>query len=215
VRLIHLFPEPEKWQQALWLAITAQTTEQHRGALWLKSIAKFNALEKGETYCFSGKKAGSSSSRNKDSKRQTINSRAKTSVCKCCCVSLAIWLKNLAGKKNDRGAEGISGRVKFLPLVGLGCPKQAFAKNSDSPHQVILGCIHKGSKENIMNIIGIDVSKNTLDCALINDSNHAKFKFKVVSNYEDGRVKFLPLVGLGCPKQAFAKNSDSPHQVIL
>jgi transposase len=29
-----------------------------------------------------------------------------------------------------------------------------------------------------MNIIGIDVSKNKLDCALINDSNHAKFKFK-------------------------------------
>ena len=29
--------------------------------------------------------------------------------------------------KDVWGAEGISGRVKFLPL-GLGCPKQAFAK---------------------------------------------------------------------------------------
>lgn len=45
---LHYFTTTEKWQQALWLAITAQTTEQHRGALWLKSIAKFNALEKGE-----------------------------------------------------------------------------------------------------------------------------------------------------------------------
>ncbi|SCN46578.1 Mobile element protein [methanotrophic endosymbiont of Bathymodiolus azoricus (Menez Gwen)] len=53
------------------------------------------------------------------------------------------------------------------------------------------GCIHKGSKENIMNIIGIDVSKNKLDCALINDSNHAKFKFKVVSNSEDGFIALI------------------------
>ena len=42
-----------------------------------------------------------------------------------------------------------------------------------------------------MNIIGIDVSKNKLDCALINDSNHAKFKFKVVSNSEDGFIALI------------------------
>jgi hypothetical protein len=65
------------------------------------------------------------------------------------------------------------------------------------------GCIHKGSKENIMNIIGIDISKNKLDCALINDSNHAKFKFK--------GVKFLLLAWAGVPKTSFRKNSDSPH----
>ncbi len=48
------------------------------------------------------------------------------------------------------------------------------------------GCIYKGSKEDIMYILGIDVSKNKLDCALIDNSNHAKFKFKVVSNSENG-----------------------------
>ena len=42
-----------------------------------------------------------------------------------------------------------------------------------------------------MNIIGIDVSKNKLDCALINDSNHAKFKFKGVSNSEDGFIALI------------------------
>jgi hypothetical protein len=53
------------------------------------------------------------------------------------------------------------------------------------------GCIYKGSKENIMNIIGIDVSKNKLDCALIDDSNQAKFKFKVVSNSEEGFIALI------------------------
>jgi hypothetical protein len=33
-----------------------------------------------------------------------------------------------------------------------------------------------------MNIIGIDVSKSKLDCALIDNSTHRKLKFKVVSN---------------------------------
>jgi hypothetical protein len=32
-----------------------------------------------------------------------------------------------------RGAEGISGRVKFLPLAWAGMPKTSFRKNSDSP----------------------------------------------------------------------------------
>jgi len=31
------------------------------------------------------------------------------------------------------GAEGISGRVKFLPLAWAGIPKTSFRKNSDSP----------------------------------------------------------------------------------
>jgi len=53
------------------------------------------------------------------------------------------------------------------------------------------GCIYKGSKENIMNIIGIDVSKGKLDCALIDNSNHTKFKFKVVSNCEEGFVALI------------------------
>ena len=42
-----------------------------------------------------------------------------------------------------------------------------------------------------MSIIGIDVSKNKLDCALIDNSNHAKFKFKVVSNSEDGFIALI------------------------
>jgi hypothetical protein len=36
------------------------------------------------------------------------------------------------------GAEGISGRVKFLPLAWAGMPKTSFRKNSDSPQDVIL-----------------------------------------------------------------------------
>ncbi|WP_140414064.1 hypothetical protein [Bathymodiolus platifrons methanotrophic gill symbiont] len=33
------------------------------------------------------------------------------------------------------GAEGISGRVKFLPLAWAGMPKTSFRKNSDSPQK--------------------------------------------------------------------------------
>ncbi|ORU95040.1 MAG: hypothetical protein A6F70_10565 [Cycloclasticus sp. symbiont of Bathymodiolus heckerae] len=35
--------------------------------------------------------------------------------------------------RTNRGAEGISGRVKFLPLAWAGMPKTSFRKNSDSP----------------------------------------------------------------------------------
>ncbi|TXL10085.1 hypothetical protein BMR08_10895 [Methylococcaceae bacterium CS2] len=34
------------------------------------------------------------------------------------------------------GAEGISGRVKFLPLAWAGMPKTSFRKNSDSPRLI-------------------------------------------------------------------------------
>ena len=37
----------EKWQQALWMQITAQTGSKHRGSLWLDVIAKLNAAEEG------------------------------------------------------------------------------------------------------------------------------------------------------------------------
>ncbi|MEO1882575.1 MAG: hypothetical protein ABGX71_03080 [Methyloprofundus sp.] len=36
------------------------------------------------------------------------------------------------------GAEGISGRVKFLPLAWAGMPKTSFRKNSDSPLNDVL-----------------------------------------------------------------------------
>jgi hypothetical protein len=36
------------------------------------------------------------------------------------------------------GAEGISGRVKFLPLAWAGMPKTSFRKNSDSPQPLFL-----------------------------------------------------------------------------
>ncbi|WP_140414183.1 hypothetical protein [Bathymodiolus platifrons methanotrophic gill symbiont] len=36
------------------------------------------------------------------------------------------------------GAEGISGRVKFLPLAWAGMPKTSFRKNSDSPQDLRL-----------------------------------------------------------------------------
>jgi hypothetical protein len=35
--------------------------------------------------------------------------------------------------RTNRGAEGIGGRVKFLPLAWAGMPKTSFRKNSDSP----------------------------------------------------------------------------------
>ncbi len=35
----------ERWQQALWLQITAQTGNRHRGSLYLEIIAKLNAAE--------------------------------------------------------------------------------------------------------------------------------------------------------------------------
>ena len=37
----------EAWQQALWLQITEQTGNKHRGSLWLDVIAKLNAAEEG------------------------------------------------------------------------------------------------------------------------------------------------------------------------
>lgn len=37
----------ERWQRALWLQITAQTGNKHRGSLWLELIAKLNAAEEG------------------------------------------------------------------------------------------------------------------------------------------------------------------------
>ncbi|MDO9422773.1 MAG: exodeoxyribonuclease V subunit gamma [Methylobacter sp.] len=37
----------ECWQQALWLQITEQTGNRHRGSLWLDVIAKLNAAEEG------------------------------------------------------------------------------------------------------------------------------------------------------------------------
>lgn len=37
----------ERWQQALWLQITAQTGNKHRGSLWLEVIDKLNSAEEG------------------------------------------------------------------------------------------------------------------------------------------------------------------------
>ncbi|MDD1640318.1 MAG: exodeoxyribonuclease V subunit gamma, partial [Methylococcaceae bacterium] len=37
----------ETWQKALWLQITAQTGNKHRGSLWLDVIAKFNTAKEG------------------------------------------------------------------------------------------------------------------------------------------------------------------------
>jgi hypothetical protein len=45
-----------------------------------------------------------------------------------------------------------------------------------------------------MNIIGVDVSKSKLGCALIDNSTHRKLKFKVVSNSVEG------FVTLNCPE---------------
>lgn len=47
-RKLHYFSATEKWQQALWLKLSTQIAEQHRGALWLQAIAKFNDLAPGK-----------------------------------------------------------------------------------------------------------------------------------------------------------------------
>ncbi|WP_280175598.1 hypothetical protein [Bathymodiolus platifrons methanotrophic gill symbiont] len=39
----------------------------------------------------------------------------------------------MARTQDGWGAEGNSGRVKFLPLAWAGMPKTSFRKNSDSP----------------------------------------------------------------------------------
>ncbi len=60
-----------------------------------------------------------------------------------------------------------------------------------------------------MYIIGIDVSKNKLDCALIDDSNHEKLKFKVVPNSEDG---FITLMGW---LSKHIKSADSKYHFVM
>ena len=40
--------------------------------------------------------------------------------------------------RTNRGAEGIGGRVKFLPLAWAGMPKTSFRKNSDSPSNKVM-----------------------------------------------------------------------------
>jgi len=39
--------DSERWQKALWLQITSQTGNKHRGSLWLDVIARLNAAEEG------------------------------------------------------------------------------------------------------------------------------------------------------------------------
>jgi hypothetical protein len=43
----------------------------------------------------------------------------------------------VARTQDGWGAEGISGRVKFLPLAWAGMPKTSFRKNSDSPNHFV------------------------------------------------------------------------------
>ncbi len=44
---LHYDTLTEKWQQALWVKLIAQTGDEHRGELWLKAIAKFNESPEG------------------------------------------------------------------------------------------------------------------------------------------------------------------------
>uniref|UniRef100_UPI00261DFDFB hypothetical protein n=1 Tax=Methyloprofundus sp. TaxID=2020875 RepID=UPI00261DFDFB len=48
-------------------------------------------------------------------------------------VILGHVTKPVAKWRVRRTAEGLSGRVKFLPLTWAGMPKMSFRKNSDSP----------------------------------------------------------------------------------
>ncbi|WP_221899592.1 hypothetical protein [Bathymodiolus platifrons methanotrophic gill symbiont] len=54
------------------------------------------------------------------------------------------------------GAEGISGRVKFLPLAWAGMPKTSFRKNSDSPH----GQVNKNFKASLSEIADFNSLEN-------------------------------------------------------
>ncbi|MGZ8189330.1 MAG: hypothetical protein ACXWTN_11260, partial [Methylosarcina sp.] len=50
------------------------------------------------------------------------------------------WLGIKREEQDDGwGAEGKSGRVKFLPLAWAGMPKTSFRKNSDSPKPKMRG----------------------------------------------------------------------------
>jgi hypothetical protein len=59
-------------------------------------------------------------------------------------------------RKDVWGAEGISGRVKFLPLAWAGMPKTSFRKNSDSPLSFIdVGSYFYGRSKKSINPITI------------------------------------------------------------
>ena len=58
-----------------------------------------------------------------------------------------------------------------------------------------------------MNIIGIDVSKNKLDCAWIHYAHHDKFKFKVVPNSKGCRYLVIDFGTSKSPKSTRQRDS--------
>jgi hypothetical protein len=53
-------------------------------------------------------------------------------------ASIYGFCTDLPINRTNRGAEGIGGRVKFLPLAWAGMPKTSFRKNSDSPQMLVI-----------------------------------------------------------------------------
>ena len=73
------------------------------------------------------------------------------------------------------GAEGISGRVKFLPLAWAGMPKTSFRKNSDSPLEGLVVYTHNDSATTrdsftytVRDILGIMSNEATVSISIIN-----------------------------------------------
>jgi hypothetical protein len=99
------------------------------------------------------------------------------------------------------GAEGISGRVKFLLLAWAGMPKTSFCRNSDSPHFFF-------------------ILELTLNRDYFRLRKPIERRIYEIARKHCGRKKEWsiglallhkkPLAWAGMPKTSFRKNSDSP-----
>ncbi len=97
------------------------------------------------------------------------------------------WCGEAARTQDVRGAEGISGRVKFLPLVWAGMPKTSFRKNSDSP---ILTSRGLGTVLGNLAQLGFNAQWGCLSAAAIG-ANHKRERIWIVgysSSNRDGRI---------------------------
>jgi hypothetical protein len=108
------------------------------------------------------------------------------------------------------GAEGISGRVKFLLLAWAGMPKTSFRKNSDSPLlcEVEADAGRTGAYP-IRSVWDYQPSRSLSmagsDCAVL-AYNTVRWMAQLSGNKTLCEWEsFCCLLGLGCQKQAFAK----------
>ena len=137
----------------------------------------------------------------------------------------------MANRGRIRAAEGIGGRVKFLPLAWAGMPKQAFAKIAtkerrkrnasgalcDDPRIAVgPGVLTELQRERkrSQQARQSDTASSHLGSR---DARRTGGELCIVANRGriraaegiGGRVRFLPLAWAGMPKTSFRKNSDS------